>query len=329
MQGPNPIAASAYVTKSLSLASALKAQFATAKVFGPAHYGFLGLYNWNYDSSENPTPTGYDWFFDQYVAAIQTASASAGHQLVDVYDFHWYPEATDSSGTRITYLVGPTLTADQVQAIVQSPRSLWDSTYTENSYIAGPDGILGGPINLLPRLKDKISHAGSTMGLSITEYNNGGSQHIAGTIAQADNLGAFGAQGLFAATFWVLYTTEPYTLGAFSAFRNFDGSGSNFGDTSVAASSSNNQAVTVYVSTDSSKAGRVVMVAINRSTATQTVNVTGQPLPTTTAHLYQMTATSTAGQTTITPVAAGTQSVSGTALTLSLPALSVTTIDME
>jgi hypothetical protein len=36
-----------------------------------------------------------------------------------------------------------------------------------------------------------------------TEYNNGGGEHIAG-IAQADNLGIFGAQGVFAAALWPL-----------------------------------------------------------------------------------------------------------------------------
>ncbi len=300
----------------------------TLKVFGPVHYGFQGIYNWNNDASQSATPTGANWFADQYIAAIQAASKTAKHQLVDVYDFHWYPEATDSAGTRITYLIGGAtnpLTPDQVQAIVQSPRSLWDTTYTENSWIPG---VLGGPIYILPRLKAKIAAAGSPMGLSITEYNNGGSQEIAGTIAQADNLGVFGAQGLFAATFWSLYTTEPYTLAGFTAYRNFDGAGANFGDTSVGTVSSNNQLVTVYVSTDSTHAGRVVMVAINRSTTTQPTAVTGQTLNGT-AHLYQLTAASTASQTTIHPVSVGQQPASGSSITLALPPLSVTTVDIH
>ena len=38
-----------------------------------------------------------------------------GKPLIDVYDFHWYSEATDGS-TRITNLTGSTLTDAQVQA---------------------------------------------------------------------------------------------------------------------------------------------------------------------------------------------------------------------
>ena len=165
------------------------------------------------------------------------------------------------------------------------------------------------------------------MKLSITEYNNGGAEHIAGTIAEADNLGVFGAQGLFAANLWTLQATEPYLLAGFRAFRDFDGANHNFGDTSVQATSSNVGNVAVYVSTDSARPGRVVLVAINRSNATQTTLVTGQPVSGT-AHLFQITEVSAAAQSTIVPVAAGTLAASGSSLALTLPSLSVTTVDI-
>ncbi len=101
------------------------------------------------------------------------------------------------------------------------------------------------------------------MKLAITEYFNGGAKHIAGTIAQADNLGVFGAQDLFAANLWSMATDEPYLLAGFRAFRNFDGANHHFGDTSIQAISSDVGKVAVYVSTDTMHPGRVVMVAIN------------------------------------------------------------------
>jgi hypothetical protein len=165
------------------------------------------------------------------------------------------------------------------------------------------------------------------MKISITEYNNGGGQHIAGTIAEADDLGIFGAQGLFAANFWALSGNSSYVLAGFGAFRDFDGANSNFGDTSVQAVSSNVQDVAVYASTDSARPKRVVYVAINRSTSSQVTAVTGQVLSGT-AHVYQMTAATTQGQTAIRPVAMGPLSVSASSLTVTLPPLSVTTIDI-
>jgi hypothetical protein len=291
-------------------------------IFGPGHYGFFGIYSWNGELSA--TPAGSNWFPDKYLPALKAASATFGRPLVDVYDFHWYPEATDSAGTRITRLMNPTLTDDQVQAIVQSPRSLWDKTYKEKSWITN---ALGQPVDILDRLQTRIDAEFPGMKLALTEYDNGGGQHIAGTISQADNLGIFGARGLFAANLWMLSSKEPYSLAGFRAFRNFDGASHNFGDTSIQATSSNVANVAVYVSTDGARPGRVVMVAINRSISEQVTEITGQPLLGT-AHLFQTTAATAAKQKTIQPVSAGTQPVSGSAITLTLPALSVTTIDI-
>jgi hypothetical protein len=270
-------------------------------------------------------PSGNNWFADKYLTALKTASTSFGRPLVDVYDFHWYPEATDSAGARVTTLMGPNLTDDQVQAIVQSPRSLWDTTYKEKSWIT--KDVIGQPIAILGRLQTRINSEFPGMKLALTEYNNGGGQNIAGTIAQADNLGVFGVHGLFAATMWMLGSKEPYSLAGFRAFRNFDGANHNFGDTSIQATSSNIANVAVYVSADSGRSGRIVMVAINRSPSDQVTSITGQPLSGT-AHLFQMTAATAAKQTSIRPVTAGIQPASGSSITLVLPALSVTTIDI-
>jgi hypothetical protein len=323
IQGKMGITADSCIARTVSLATALKKQFPDVVIFGPAHYGFLGLYNWN--GELHATPTGGNWFTDKYLNALNAASRVFGRPLVDVYDFHWYPEATDSAGARITTLMSPTLTDDQVQAIVQSPRSLWDKTYKEKSWIT--NDVIGQPISVLDRLQTRIDAENPGMKLALTEYDNGGGQHIAGTIAQADNLGVFGVHGLFAANLWLLAPKEPYTLAGFRAFRNFDGAKHDFGDTSIQASSSNVANVAVYVSTDTSRTGRVVMVAINRSPSEQVASISGQPLSGA-AHMFQMTAASAAKQSSIRPVAAGVQPVSGSSLTLTLPALSVTTIDI-
>jgi hypothetical protein len=217
---------------------------------------------------------------------------------------------------------------------VQSPRNLWDPTYTDagnsNPWIYQELG--NTPINILGRLQSKINAENPGMKISVSEYENGGQNHIAGTIAQADNLGIFGAQGVFAASFWPPNGTYSYSLAGFRAFRGFDGANATFGDTSLQSTSSNVQNVVVYASTDSTTPGRVVFVAINRSTTSQVTAITGQPLAGT-AHLYQMTAasaqTQSTGGTPVQPISAGATPVTGSTLTLTLPALSVTTIDIH
>jgi fibronectin type 3 domain-containing protein len=324
VQGHNPVTSDNYISKTITLSKALKDQFPNVVIFGPTHYGFEGIYNWQGELSA--TPTGANWFPDKYLPAIRSSSTTYGKPLVDVYDFHWYSEATDGSGNRVTNLSGPTLTDAQVQAIVQSPRSLWDTTFTENSWITAD--VLGGPIYILGRLQTKIAAQNPGMKIAITEYNNGGGEHIAGTIAEADNLGIFGAQGVFAAALWPLNSNDTYILAGFRAFRGFDGASASFGDTSIQSRSTSIQDVVVYASQDSTAPGRVVFVAINRSTSVKVTAIDGQPLSGV-AYLYQMTAASAQNQNPVAPVAAGQIPVAGSSMTITLPPLSVTTLDIH
>jgi len=69
-------------------------------------------------------------------------------------------------------------------------------------------------------------------------------------------------------------------------------------------------------------------VAINRSTTAKVTAINGLGVSGT-AHLYQMTASSAQGQNPVQPVPIGTMATSGSSLTITLPALSVTTIDVR
>jgi fibronectin type 3 domain-containing protein len=328
VEGSTAVTSDNFISKTINLAKALKDQFPNVVIFGPVHYGFQGIYNWQ--GELGATPSGTNWFPDKYLQALKTASTTYGKPLVDVYDFHWYVEEYDSNGTRILDLTSATLSDAQVQLIVQSPRALWDPTFTDagnsNPWIYQELGST--PINLLGRLESKINAENPGMKISITEYENGGWNHIAGTIAQADNLGIFGSHGLFAANFWPPNGTYSYALAGFRAYRGFDGANASFGDTSLEATSSDVQSVVVYASADSTTPGRTVFVAVNRSTSAQVTAINGATLSGT-AHLYQITAASAQGQNPVAPVAIGTMAVSGSSMTITLPALSVTTIDVD
>ncbi len=328
-QGATAITPSAYIAKTLTITEALKDQFPNMVIFGPVHYGFLGMFNWN--AYLTATGTGDNWFTDMYLEALSTASATYGKPLVDVYDFHWYPEVYGS--TRIIDMTASTLSDSDMQLVMQAPRNLWDPTYTDSNN-ANPwvDELLGDqPCNMLGRLQAKIDSEFPSMKLSISEYEAGAFNNIAGTVAQADELGVFASQGVFAAMFWPPNGTYDYELAGFRAFRNFDGANSSFGNTLVQSTSSNPGSVMAYVSTDSTTPGRVVMVVINRANSTQVAAIGGLSLSGT-ASMYQITATSASTQSAagdpVTPVSIGTMPVSGSLLTLTLPAYSVTTIDV-
>lgn len=310
--GPPSVAG--YIQKTVALTTALKDVAPGVLIFGPCHYGFNGIVNWQNDPIF--TSSSY-WFTDRYLDDMKAASVTAGKRLLDVYDLHWYSEAT-SGGTRITNLTSSSLTDAQVQAIVQSPRSLWDATYTETSWVAS---YLGSPIRLLARLQSKIDARWPGTRLALTEYSNGGFNHIAGAIAEADNLGVFGQLNIFAANFWPTSSTYPFTLAGFQMYRDYDGNLGSFGDTSLPAISSDTSKVAAYVSRDSTVSDRYVIVAINRSTTAQNVSFSGLTASGK-ARTYRLQGTSAV------PIFAGEESADLTTWVTTLPALSVSTIEL-
>jgi hypothetical protein len=260
---------------------------------------------------------------------MKAASTTQGVRLLDVLDLHWYPEATGNS-TRIT---GNDVTAAVQAARVQAPRSLWDSSYLESSWIASCCGAgVGGSIDLIHVVANKIAAAYAGTKIAFTEYNYGASTDISGGVAEADVLGIFGRESVFAATYWPLNDSNPtdntFVLGAFRNFRNFDGAGANFGDTSFSAVASDNSKASVYASYDAANTGRIIVVAINKTTAALPVSLTLADSHTfTKAHAWQLTSTSKldAASSSIVPTAIADQAVSGNAFQATLPAYSVTT----
>lgn len=304
-----------YIQRTIALAKAVKDVAPAAQLFGPVNYGFYGLHSLS--GAAGFTPDYF--FFDRYLDDLKAAADADGRRLLDVYDFHWYSEAR-VNGNSVTSLRGANLTAAEVQAIAQSPRSLWDPTFREESYIAD---FYNGPIKLLPRLQEKIAARYPGTKLAISEYENGGGNHIAGALAQADNLGIFGATGIYLASFWPtgFGATYPFVYGAFDMYRNFDGQRGSFGDISIAAISSDTAKVAAYASRDSTRPGRFVMVAINRSSDAQDVAFSGLAVAGN-ARLYRLAGTS-AG-----PSFVGELPVNFASWVVALPPLSVTTVEI-
>ena len=124
----------------------------------------------------------YGTYLDFFLASMKKLEDKHHQRLVHALDVHWYPEARGAK--RIT---DQDVTPKTVEARVQAPRSLWDPTYVEKSWIAAELG--GKPIRLIPWLQEKIAARYPGTKLTMTEYNFGGGDHISGGLAQADVLG--------------------------------------------------------------------------------------------------------------------------------------------
>jgi hypothetical protein len=250
------------LSRTIEYAGAIKAVAPSALVFGPVSYGWAGYVSLQ-DASDG---RGRD-FLDVYLDAMREAERSAGRRLVDVLDLHWYPEAR-GGGVRITEADA---TAAVAAARVQAPRSLWDPGYAESSWISVDARV--GAIRLIRRMKEKIDAHYPGTRLAITEYNYGGSNDISGAIAQADVLGILGREDVFAAAVWELSQGNRFLDAGFGAFVDYDGAGGRFGDTSIGAATSNHVDTSVYASADEGQDGRMVLVAINKTSGPVTADV--------------------------------------------------------
>jgi hypothetical protein len=122
-------------------------------------------------------------------------------------------------------------------------------------------------------MREKIAAHYPGTRLAITEYNYGGGEHVSGGVAQADALGIFGREDVFAAALWDLQGGMRYVDGAFALYCNYDGAGARFGDTSIGASTSNGETTSVYASVDEGRDDRMVIVAVNKSTGPTTAEI--------------------------------------------------------
>jgi hypothetical protein len=247
---PTPVSAATLVAKNIEFASAVKAVIPTATVTGLVSYGYYGFASWGGLYAGD--------FTAYYLDQMRLAEATAQKRLIDVLDLHWYPEAT-GDGQRIT---GESVSAGSVAARVQAPRSLWDPTYRETSWVANAEG---GPIALIPRMQARIAAHYPGTRLGFTEYSYGGGSDISGAIAEADTLGIFGREGVYLANFWSLASGADMIHAGIRAYTSFDEAGAHFGDTSVRAVTSNVASTSVYASIDAARTGRMVIVAINKT----------------------------------------------------------------
>jgi hypothetical protein len=267
--------------KTIAHAAAIKDVNPSALVFGGVGYGWNEFRSLQDAPGRVTTPSHpggdqggelhyYEWLLNE----VRAAETEQGRTLMDVLDLHWYPEAqgrdNNNNLQRVTFGSNQTH-AGVVAARVQAPRSLWDATYTETSWIT--NCCSGGPIKLLKHIERDIADFKPGTKIAISEYNYGAGSHYSGGIAQADFLGILGREGVFAANWWDVGNGSSFVNAAFNMYLNYDGAGGQFGDTSVDANTDNIANSAVYASVDSTDPNRMVVIAINRTASAQTTGI--------------------------------------------------------
>jgi Glycoside hydrolase family 44/Bacterial Ig-like domain (group 3) len=241
-------------------AAAVKQADSTALVLGPSDFtlgGWIG----------NTSQQGGVFAGEYYLQQMAAYDKAHGQRILDYFDEHYYFDVSTPA------------------AQLASTRTLWDPTYNGGTWVEQYD--FNGPMQLIPRFRSWISANYPGTQLSLSEYSiDSGQKSIVDAIAELDVLGIFGREPLDFANMWSAPGAQDPIAFAFRMFRNYDGNGSQFGDTSISATSTNQGQLSIYAAQRTSD-NAVTILVINKTTGpfTSAIALSNLTLPAT-AQVY-------------------------------------------
>jgi hypothetical protein len=218
-------------------AAAVKQQDPSAFILGPSDFTLGG---WIGDPSQQNGLLAGQYYLQQLAAY----DAARKHRLLDYFDEHYYFNFSDAASQ------------------LASTRTLWDPSFNGGTWVE--QYYFDGPMQLIPRFRQWIAQYYPGTKLALSEYSiDSGQKLVTDALAEADVLGIFAWQGVDLATMWnPPQPTDPIAF-SFLLYRNYDGAGHGFGETSVSATSADQASVAVYAALRG--AATLTLVLINKT----------------------------------------------------------------
>ncbi len=229
-------------------ASAIKTTDPTAQVMGPSDFTLGGWIGTSADMTEHGGLYAGQWYLQQ----MRSYAQKNGKRVLDYFDEHYYGGSTTDNAYEL-----------------ESTRSFWDPTYNSGTWV---EQYYFGNMQLIPRFQSWIQQYYPGTKLAFSEYSWGDHTTITGALAEADILGIFGRQPVDFADMWDPPNPTDPTAYSFRLFRNYDGQGSEYGDTWVNATSSNQSQLALYGAQRTSD-GALTLVVINKSAGSLTSSI--------------------------------------------------------
>lgn len=198
----------------------------TAEIAGPAEWGWPNYFCSDLDNiSQGCSPNSPDraahggtelvaWLLQQ----AKKYEEEKGKRILHYLDLHYYPQG--GSPPEVT-------------------RSLWDSEYTDPSWI-------NDKIRLVPRMRDWVSQNYPGTKLAVSEYDFYSHNEPVGAVTYAEVLGIFGREGIDLATAWAPPGADETAFAAYKLYRSYDGQGSGFEAVSVSATADPGSGIQAY-----------------------------------------------------------------------------------
>ena len=224
---PEPTTYDELLEKTIAYGSVVRRADPEVKIAGPAEWGWLAYHYSAKDVAAgvwlrpDRRQHGDEPLIPWYLRKVGEYEQRTGTRILDILDVHFYPV-----GNGIGIGTGGETDPATAARRIRSTRSLWDPTYTDESWI-------NERMRVLPLLREWIAAYHPGLKISIGEWNFGAESHMSGGLATAEALGRFGLEGVTSAYYWTSPAERSPAFWAFRAFRNFDGGGAQFLDWSV------------------------------------------------------------------------------------------------
>lgn len=250
---PDPLSYDELYTRWMDHAEVVREVMPDVLIAGPS--SCCWWYYWN-DAAGTKGDHGGEDLLPWWLARVAEHDQAGGVRTLDVLDLHYYP-------------AGSNVFSDEddpdTQALrLRSTRSLWDPTYTDESWIGTDTWATQTQPNpnvvmLIPRFRTLIDDLYPGTQLGVTEWNFGAEGELSGGLAVADVLGVFGRERLDVGTYWTTPAAGTPAAAAFTLFRRSDAP---FGDQSLPVTFDDPDHLGVYAAIDAE--GRATLVVVNK-----------------------------------------------------------------
>jgi len=249
---PYPSGYDEMLARYLGAADAIRAALPKAQITGPVSCCWYYYWRSAVGESDAASHGGLDWL-PWFLSEVAAADEALGERRLDYLDVHYYPEGVFNEETD----------PGTVSRRLRSTRSLWDPTYTDESWIGTEDVFHSQDnphaVELIPRMRRLIDDHYPGTKLAITEWSWGAAEHLSGGLAAADVLGILGREEVEVASYWPAVTSASPVSSAYRLYRDAEAP---FGDRSLEITGGDPDLAGIYAAMDVED--RVTVAVVNK-----------------------------------------------------------------
>jgi hypothetical protein len=273
-----------------------------------------------------PDYAKYGPFARDFMRRAAEYKQKTGHELIDIFVFHAYPNTPQLGWENRDKFVNPSPELQELR--VRDVRKFWDETYRDPETWMGKESWAQGNVAYVPLMRRWMKEAGWNVPIAIGEYDYSGPEggsDISSAVAEAESFAAFARAQVSYAMYWADPRKHSPVYFAFKLFRNPDGQHTAVGDHFSVGEVSDSDSVSVYVFKDSQrKSASLILVNKRAGKGARLTLALGVNVPSQKAVRYELSRANMKAIGELPPL-----DVAGPSLDVSLAPMSVVRVDLK